>query len=166
LYGILGSALNKKTVEQIYKIRGRDKDKPCIVLISSFKDLDKFKVALTKDQKQFLESFWPGKISVILPVKSAKWKYLHRGKESIAFRMVAPRNKNLYQLIKSVGPLVAPSANPQGQKPALNRREARKYFGKQIDAYICGGTRNSPPSTLVEYKNDKWVVLRQGSIRI
>ena len=166
LYGILGSALNKKTVERIYKVRGRDKDKPCIVLISSYKYLDKFKVVLKKDLKQFLESVWPGKVSVILPVKSAKWKYLHRGKASIAFRMIGQRNKNLFNLINKVGPLVAPSANPQGQKPALNRREARKYFGKQIDAYICGGTRNSPPSTLIELKDGKWVVLRQGAVKI
>ena len=85
LYGVLGSALNKKTVERIYRIRGRDKDKPCIVLISSFKDLDRFSIVLTKDQKVFLETIWPGKISVVLPVPSAKWKYLHRGKNSIAF---------------------------------------------------------------------------------
>jgi L-threonylcarbamoyladenylate synthase len=166
LYGVLGSVLSKKAVEKIYKVRGRDKDKPCIVLITSMLHLKKFDVVLDQDQKEFLEKFWPGKVSVVLPVKSAKWKYLHRGKKSIAFRMIGPRNKNLYNLINSVGSLVAPSANPQGAKPARNRKEARKYFGTQIDAYICGGTRNSPPSTLIEYKNGKWVVLREGAIRI
>jgi len=166
LYGVLGSAFLPKTVERIYKIRGRDKDKPCIVLISSFADLKEFGVTLNTEQKKFLDKIWPGKVSVILPVLSSKWKYLHRGKKSVAFRMIGPRNKNLYQLLMSAGPLVAPSANPQGEKPALTKREARKYFGSQIDAYICGGTKISPPSTLVEYKNGKWLVLRQGAIRV
>lgn len=166
LYGVLGNALNKKTVERIYRIRGRDKDKPCIVLISSFKDLNRFSVLLTKDQKRFLENIWPDKVSVILKVKLAKWNYLHRGKKSIAFRMVSPKNKNLFNLINKTGPLIAPSANPQGQIPALTKRQARKYFGDDVDAYVCGGTRNSPPSTLIEYKDDKWVVLRQGAVQI
>ena len=95
-----------------------------------------------------------------------KWEYLHRGKKTIAFRMVGPRNKNLYHLLQSVGPLVAPSANPQGLKPAVLKSEARKYFGDTVDMYICGGRKVSAPSTLVEYKKGKLIVLREGAVKI
>jgi L-threonylcarbamoyladenylate synthase len=140
LYGIVGSAYSKKAVERIYKLKGRDDGKPCIVLISSFHDLNKFNIKLSEENKKFLDNIWPGKVSVVLPCPSTKFKYLHRGTRTIAFRMVGLRNKNIYNLIRSVGPLVAPS--------------------------VCGGTRNSPPSTLISYKSGKWVTLRQGAIRI
>lgn len=166
IYGILASAFDKKAVERVYKIRGRDKDKPCIVLISSFSDLKKFSIILDEKQKEFLEKVWPGKVSVILPCSSEKLKYLHRGKKSIAFRMIGPRNKNLFNILKSVGPVIAPSANPQGMPPATKRSEAKKYFGKSVDAYVCIGTKISKPSTLVEYKKGELVILREGAVKI
>ena len=166
IYGLVAKASDKKAVEKVYKVRGRDKNKPCIVLISSFSDLKNFGIKLEENQRKFLEEVWPGKISVILPCTSAKLKYLHRGKKSIAFRMIGKRNKNLFNIIKSIGPLIAPSANPQGMPPATKRSEARKYFGVSVDAYVCVGTKISKPSTLVEYKKGKLVILREGAVKI
>jgi L-threonylcarbamoyladenylate synthase len=165
LYGVVGSAFLQKTVERIYDIKGRDYNKPCIVLITDYKDLETF--CVTYNQKD-LERFWPGKVSVILPIENKinqkKFEYLHRGTYGISFRMISSRNRNLFNVIKEVGPLVAPSANPQGLSPALNIWQAKKYFGNNVDVYMCGGTRNSKPSTLVTYKNKKIIVLRQGAV--
>lgn len=166
IYGILGSALNKKTVDRIYKIRARDKGKPCIVLISSFDQLNKLSVKISKEDKKLLEEFWPGKVSVVLDCKDKKFSYLHRGTKTIAFRMIGSRNKNLYSLIDKVGPLVAPSANLQGLKPAHNITQAKKYFGQSVDLYINGGVKVSKPSTLVRFRNSKFEILRQGEIKI
>ena len=167
LYGIVGSAFSKKAVERIYKLKGRDEKKPCIVLISSFSDLRKFNISLSKEHKEFLNTIWPGKVSVILPVTNAKFSYLHRGTKTIAFRMISPRQGHLYNLIKRVGPIVAPSANPQGAKSARNRKEARAYFGENVDAYICYGTREGKPSTLVSIDTKGMIqVLREGVVKI
>ncbi len=166
LYGILAKAESKKGVDKVYKIKGRDKHKPCIVLITSLSDFKKFNISLSDDQKVFLNRVWPGKVSVILPCIHKKLQYLHRDTKTIAFRMIGPRNRNLFHLIKDVGPLVAPSANIQGAKPASTIWEAKKYFGNNVDLYMCGGTRKSKPSALVEYKNGKLVVLRKGAVEI
>ncbi|MES2930976.1 MAG: L-threonylcarbamoyladenylate synthase [Patescibacteria group bacterium] len=166
LYGVVGKALSKKTVERIYKLKGRDKSKPLIVLISSFDDLKKFNITLEHRQSEFLKTIWPGKVSVIMSVPSARWEYLHRGTKTIAFRMVGPRNRNIYHLIRTVGPLVAPSANPQGEDPARTMQEAKRYFRDMVDLYACGGTRMAKPSTLVEYKNNTFTILRQGAVKI
>jgi L-threonylcarbamoyladenylate synthase len=166
LYGVVGKALSEKVVQRIYDLKGRDENKPLIVLITSFSDLEKFKVTLSSEQKEFLKSVWPGKVSVILPCESSQFKYVHRGTKTIAFRMVGMRNRNIYSLIKKVGPLVAPSANPQGKIPARTMGEAKKYFGSTIDVYACGGTRRSKPSTLLEYKKGTLRILRHGSVVI
>jgi len=51
IYGLVGSALNKETVEMIYKIRKREKTKPFIILISSPKDLKIFEIKIKPFQK-------------------------------------------------------------------------------------------------------------------
>jgi len=166
LYGVVGKAESKKAVEKIYKIKGRNKSKPFIVLISSYKELEKFGIKISKEQAKFLEKIWPGKVSVVLPCKLAKYNYLHRGEKAIAFRMIGKKNLNMFNLIKKVGPLVAPSANLQGEKPAENIAEAKKYFSEEVDLYINGGTKKSAPSTLVKYENKNWIVLRQGRVKL
>lgn len=166
LYGIVCDAFNKKSVERVYKIKGRDDNKPFIVLINSFSDFKNFGVTLTNDQSLFLHSHWPSKMSVILNCKGNKFKYIHRGKENIAFRMVGPKNRNLFNLINEVGPLVAPSANPQGGIPAKSVWEAIGYFGENIDLYMCGHTVHSKPSTLVKYDKNKLTILREGAVKI
>lgn len=166
LYGMVGSAYSKNAVEKVYKIKGRDEGKPCIVLISKFSDLEKFGVNIPKEQNTFLQNIWPGKVSVILPCTDKKFQYLHRGTKTIAFRMIGPRNRNLYKLLNNVGPLVAPSANPQGSIPASSVWEAEKYFGNKVDIYACGHTRKSLPSTLITFLNNKPKVLRKGAVSI
>ncbi len=166
LYGIIGSALSKQVIEKIYKIKGRNENKPFIVLINSLKQLEIFGLKIGDREAKILEKFWPGKVSIILPCKLSKWKYIHRGTNTIAFRMIGIKNKNLFSLINKVGALVAPSVNKEGGKPAENISEAKKYFGKQIDLYINLGTKKSKPSSLIKFDSNKWHVLRQGEKKI
>jgi L-threonylcarbamoyladenylate synthase len=166
LYGIIGSAFSKKVVERIYQIKGRSEGKPFIVLVTSYKDLEKFGIKINKEQLEFFKKIWPGQVSAILPCKNKKFEYIHQGLNSIAFRMISPRNENLYNLIKKVGPIVAPSVNPEGEKPAETIAGAKEYFGDKVDLYINVGTRKSPPSTLVRIVDDKIEILREGVKKI
>ncbi len=153
IYGIACSANSIKATNRIYKIKGRDKKKPFIILISSINDLKKFKISnysTIRSNKRIYKIFRP-KVSVILNSKLP------------AFRLVNKKNKNLFNLIKKVGPIATTSVNPQGLKQAVNIKEAKKYFGDKIDLYVKGGVKMSKPSTLIEYKNGAVTVLRKGA---
>lgn len=164
IYGIVGSALNPQTVEKIYKLRKRAMEKPFIILISDLNDLNHLNIELTKKQRDFLQKNWPNPVSVVLPVVSEKWKYLHRGTNSLAFRM--PKLEWLLDLLKQSGPLVTPSANFEGEKPAENIDEARKYFGDLV-FYLDGGTIKSQPSTLIDLNpKGEWNIIRQGVYKL
>src|SRR3989344_5324694 len=126
IYGLVGSALNKKAVERIYKLRKRSLKKPLIILIGDIKDLKKFGISLYPNDYTLLAKFWPGKVSIILNCPSPKFKYLHRGTQSLAFRL--PKTHNLKTFLKKTGPLVAPSANQEGEPSAKTIKEAQKYF--------------------------------------
>ena len=165
IYGIVGSALNPKTVEEIYSLRKRETDKPMIVLIFSLDDLKKFDIALTKIQENFLNKIWPNPVSIVLSCTSKKFSYLHRGKKSLAFRI--PKNEILLEILKTVGPLVAPSANPEGVSVAETVDEAKKYFGNKVAFYIDGERLKSEPSTVIQLNdNGSYKILRQGSFKL
>ncbi len=165
IYGIVGSALNKKAVEKIYQLRKRSLDKPFIILIFSINDLKKFDIKLTQKQEEFLQKIWPNPISVVLSCPNKRFTYLHRAKFSLAFRM--PKDKNLLKILKETGPLVAPSANFEGEKPAENILEAKQYFKDQVSFYVDKGEIKSKPSTVLSINDQGTLtVLREGSLKI
>lgn len=158
IYGIVGSAMKRKTVERIYRLRKRNPKKPFIILISSARDLAKFGIRSDARVKAFLNKVWPGPVSVILPCLTPKFRYLHRGTKTLAFRV--PKPKATRALLEKTGPLVAPSANVEGKPPARNIGEAIRYFGDKVDVYVkdkrsappTGGRRSAIPSLLIEIK--------------
>ncbi|MFA5095470.1 MAG: L-threonylcarbamoyladenylate synthase [Candidatus Paceibacterota bacterium] len=160
IYGIVGKAFNKDVVERIYKIRERSPDKPCIILIGNIDELNKFSVVLSKKQKEITKEYWPGPVSVILDCPDDSFKYLHRGTKTLAFRL--PLSEFLQNLLLKTGPLLAPSANKEGITPALNIKEAKKYFGNSIDLYIDGGELKGEASKLIKLNNgNSIIVLRE-----
>lgn len=158
LYGVLALADNDEAVNKVYKIKGRDPDKPAIILIGDFEDPKKFDITLSKWQEEQVNKFWPGKVSIILACNSDRLFYLHRGTRSLAFRL--PDDPVLRKLLKFTGPLIAPSANPEGADPALVIEKAQEYFGEQVTLYADAGERRSEPSTLISLVNDEFQVLR------
>lgn len=165
IYGIVGSTLSKQIIEEIYFLRRRDASKPMIILIASLDDLSKFDINITEQQREFLKKIWPNPISVVLPCLSPNFFYLHRGKESLAFRM--PKKDQLLKIIEETGPLVAPSANTEGEKAAENIIQAKKYFGDKISFYVDGGELKSRASTIIQlYEDGTKIVLREGEFKI
>jgi L-threonylcarbamoyladenylate synthase len=164
LYGLVGSALSPKAVARIYQLKKRDPEKPLIILIKSLTDLKSFKIRIGLKTSQILANYWPGKVSIILPCPSVEFNYLHRGRKTLAFRL--PDKNDLQNLLKTTGPLVAPTVNPEGLEPARTIKEAKAYFGDQVDFYLDQGRLDSPPSTLIRTKGGKIEILRQGAVKI
>ncbi len=165
LYGIVGRAKSKEVVERIYRTKKRDRKKPFIIILNSLEELIEFGVK----PSPVLEKIWRPEgthdlgreVSCILPCK--KYPYLHCGKKSLAFRI--PRGRALKKLLSLSGPLVAPSANPEGKPPAKNIKEAIEYFGENVDFYIRGKAKSGVSSTLVEVQGENISVLREGIIK-
>jgi L-threonylcarbamoyladenylate synthase len=159
LYGVVAKASSQKAVERVYEVKGRSEGKPLIILISSLSDIKKFGIELLPEHVTFLQTVWPGAVSVILPCAHPKFAYLHRGTKSLAFRM--PKKKSLREFLHVVGPLAAPSANPQGLKPAHTIAEAKKYFGENVDFYYAGGRKVGKPSRVISLLSGKPHIIRK-----
>ncbi len=155
LYGIVGLAKNQNVVNRIYKIKNRNILKPVVVLVDNISDIKKLGVIISDKKRKVLKKYWPGKISIILPTKdSVNLHYLHKGTGGIAFRI--PDNNDLRNLLNKTGPLVAPSANPEGKSPARNIKEAMEYFGDNVDYYKDDGEcENCKASKIISFIDDK-----------
>jgi L-threonylcarbamoyladenylate synthase len=151
LYGIVGQALKRNTVERIYQLKRRSPLKPFIILIGDISDLKQFGITADNTLKTVLDQYWPGPVSVIMDCSDPNLEYLHRGTNTLAFRL--PAKPELTELLRMTGPLVAPSANPEGKLPAKNIDDAKAYFDGQIDFCIKGQV-NTKPSKIIKITSD------------
>lgn len=165
LYGLVASAFHRDAVERVYDIKKRNPNKACIVLLGDFQDLELFHITLTPFQKDFLQKHWPAPLSVILPLVDEGFSYIHRGEKSIAFRL--PADLSLRRVLHQTGPIIAPSANPEGQPPAQTITEAREYFGGLVDGYVNKDVKEyMQASTLVRLDEASYEIIRQGDYMV
>jgi L-threonylcarbamoyladenylate synthase len=147
IYGLVCSARRPEAVERLYAVRQRNPQTPCIVLIGAVSQLEEFGIGLSTALQAQLANYWPGPTSIVLSCADPKWKYLRRGRYTLAVRL--PDYPALRSLLLAAGPLIAPSANLPGHPPATTVREAQAYFGEAVDVYIDGGTLTGAPSRLI-----------------
>ena len=164
LYGISCSAFEQDAVEALYAARQRQGTKPCIILISSLEDLSLFSIRLPKHLEKFLQNVWPNPLTVILECPKEELYYLHRGKNSLAFRI--PKHDLLQKILKQTGPILAPSANIEGEAPAETVQQAFDYFQNDVALYVDAGTLQSPPSTIIQMVDNTFRVERMGAFQI
>ncbi len=156
IYGLVARADSRSAVEKIFQLKQRDNDKPLIVLVASLQDIP----GLTPQARRMYHQYSQARpTSMIVPATSQP-TWLTRGLGSVAYRQ--PAAGPLRELINQVGPLVAPSANPQGLPPARTLAEAIDYFGEAVAVYVDGGTvpKNVSPSKLIRLDGDTVTVIR------
>ena len=121
--------------------------------------------AIESEQKKVLQKYWSfdfaqdehNATSIVFDCQNELFSYLHRGTNSLAFRLPLP--EDLQRLLKKTGPLIAPSANLEGFPPALDIVEAKKYFGDAVDLYIDGGTIKGKASKVIKLHKDGLVTI-------
>ncbi|HMR72877.1 MAG TPA: Sua5/YciO/YrdC/YwlC family protein [Candidatus Saccharibacteria bacterium] len=131
IYGIIARAADEAAVKKVYGVKKRQADKQCIVLIA-----DASSVPAHAELIEHYSFTAAVPTSVVVPV-SDEPLWITRHSDSVAYRVVS--NDFLKQVIAKVGPVIAPSANPEGQLPAKNIKEAENYFGNKVDLYVDGG---------------------------
>lgn len=145
IYGILVAANSKKAVEKLYAVKRRPLDKPVIILAANIDDIPNLTPS-TKCKYQEISKNRP--TTIITKVSPDFLPYLPRNGGTLAFRVVP--ESPLAELIRTVGLLVAPSANPSGEEPAKNVIEAINYFHELVPIYVDSGkVVNTQPSQIV-----------------
>ena len=150
LYGLVASADDEAAVERVYTVKGRDAHKSCIVLLDDMRSAYGRGDELDSDAHRY-QSDVP---TSFLINGSGAPDWLLRENNDLAYRV--PQSVPFRQFLAQTGPLIAPSANPQGLPPARSIAEARAYFGTAVDLYVDGGEvpADTPPSRLLRIHDD------------
>ena len=108
------------------------------------------------------KKFWPGQLTIILPIKDEKLHGDTNNVESIGVRV--PNNQCVLSLLKECKLIIGTSANISG-KEAITDPNKFDEFNQDFDIFLDGGKiQSSGASTIIEIKNDELKIIRKGSI--
>ena len=164
VYGLGANAMDEDAAKKIYLAKGRPSDNPLIVHISDIEEVDKIALEVGEKAKKAMENFWPGPLTIILKKKEIVPNVTSGGLSTVAIRM--PSNKIANALIReSKTQIAAPSANISGRPSPTKAEHVVKEMSGRVSGIIMGGDCDfGLESTVVDFSDDKPMILRPGSI--
>ena len=153
--------------EIIYKIKKRDRNKPLILMGADDLQFKEFvHDSALDDFKHLAFRYWPGALTIIVPISEKSKSFLSNNNSSIGLRI--PNSKMAKFLIKESGPLLTSSANISG-KQTSQRAEEISVDLPNVDILgpvpweKCSGKA----STIISWVNrGKWKIIREGQVLI
>ena len=161
VYGIGCDPYNEDAVERIYQLKNRDSTKPLPILGYSKRILENI-VEFDETTNRITEKFWPGRLTIVLPLKDDKLKKLSRGTNTLAVRV--PNNKCVLAFLKKCELVVGTSANISGEEPFTDPQNIENDF-IDCDIFLNDGIiHSSGASTVIKIENGEIKILRSGDI--
>ena len=153
-----------KYSKKIWTIKKRPLSKPLILMGGCLDDLFEFvDPCALEDSFKFAKIYWPGALTMVLPTIGNFSEHLNGNSNAVGFRVPALRIAR--DLLMHTGPLATTSANISGEVPVKDAMEASiKFPGIPILAPIPWPNSSGMASTVVEWENGKWNLLRPGSV--
>jgi len=156
VYGLAANAESVAAIERLRELKGRGPAKPFTILIASRASVRRYVGSLSRTTRRLVRRCWPGPLTLVLPRSDGSFVGLRMPDERIALDMVRSAD---FQI-------VAPSANPAGEEPALVAKSVLDYFDGRVELVLDGGpSRFSDASTVVRVRDDEYEILRSGALR-
>ena len=153
--------------EMIYKIKKRDKNKALILMASQIQQvLDFVDNHARNDFQRVAERFWPGPLTVIIPIRKNKSLKFISSQNTLGIRI--PDSSTARSLILETGPLATSSANLSGLDTSFDAESVSNDLPEvdilgPIPWEECSGLG----STIISWvKDGKWKLVREGQIPI
>lgn len=160
---------NKSAIDRIYHLKGRDENKPLILLGTHWQDFAPFINTSGISDHLRQNVCVDGQVTVVFPATSRVPESIHRGLNTIGCRVpdCAPLHELLQQIPGHV--LATTSANPSGHPPAESAEEVQHYFAEltnQENGAILSAndfvSQGTPSTVLSVGPNDAIKIFRQG----
>lgn len=163
-YGFAVDVFNENALEKLYKLKGRQFNKPVSILVSSFGMASEYGV-FSEKAFEIANTYWPGPLSIVVPRRRNLPEYLNPGEDFVSIRFSS--NEFCCEMVKEFGrPVTTTSANVSGKDPLY--KVDLSQFGKdmeKINLVVDGGAvDNVASSTVIKIFGETVKVLRQGKI--
>jgi L-threonylcarbamoyladenylate synthase len=163
VYGLGCDPESRAAVESLFRIKAREK-KPVPVLCASLNRASVL-VEFGELALKLAVRYWPGPLTLVLPLKANLPNQLHQGTGWLGVRV--PNHPGCLDLIRSVGGwITGTSANLSGKPASRSAEEVARNLGDRIDVVLDGGPLEGAESTVIKVGADDVEVLRRGAIRL
>ena len=171
VYGLGADATNEKAVARIYEVKGRPKDHPLIVHISSVELLHKWVSEIPELAFKLAKQFWPGPMTLVLPRSKIAKDFITGGQDKVAIRVPAHPVANQilveFQNLGGYG-IAAPSANRYGKLTPNSADSVVTEIGNLLtdkDLILDGGHSTfGLESTIIGFEQNLPLILRPGIV--
>ena len=163
VYGIMGDALNKESIKNVYDVKRRDYKKPLILLMSSIDMIKEYTLDISEDEMNLMKKFYPGCMTLLLKRNSKVDGMICNNGEYVGVRI--PDNKDLLSIIEKLGrPVFSTSCNISGNDVVRSVDEIDEEIVSKVDYIYDGGYIDSVSSTVVRIDSGEVVILREGNL--
>lgn len=165
VYGIGADAFDADAVRDLLKAKGRGRNMPPPVLVSSATTVDALAADLPGYARALIEEFWPGPLTIVCRQQpSLQWD-LGDTRGTVAIRM--PDHDVALSVLERTGPLAVSSANKTGQPAATDVDAVLEMLGEEVAVVVDAGTSpGGQPSTIVDVTGPQGRVLRRGALSL
>ncbi len=163
VYGVGADAFDPAAVRRLLAAKGRGREMPPPVLVSTPTTLDALAVGVPQYARKLVFDLWPGPLTLVCTQQpSLQWD-LGDTRGTVAVRM--PDHEVALALLARTGPLAVSSANRTGMQAATDADQAEEMLGASIEVFIDAGPTPGPvPSTILDVTTEKARVLRRGGV--
>lgn len=164
VYGVAADSGNAAAIRRLYEAKQRPLDKAIPVLLGDLADMLKVADYVPPAAWKLAEAFWPGGLTIVLPVRPCMPAILTAGQRTIAVRL--PDHDVPRELARRLGrPIAATSANISGQPSPTTAEEVLAQLRGRIPLILDGGpAREGVASTIVDVSTPTPRILREGPI--
>ncbi len=167
VYG-LGAAATNEGVAAVRAIKGREAEKPFILLVPSGSDEALKGLERNEDARSLAAKFWPGPLTLVLADRESRFpEGVRSGRGGVAVRVSSDPFVAALQAVFNA-PLLSTSANRSGGVPAYAAQDLQTLAGRPGSDrlwIVDGGIRNSNlPSTIVDLTGARPTVVRRGLV--
>lgn len=164
VYGLAADASNGTAVARIFETKGRPRFNPLICHMSSLEMAERY-VKFNPMAFQLAEAFWPGPLTLVLPLKSdtAIHPLTAAGLDTLAVRVPTGFARTLIGNYDR--PLAAPSANTSGKVSPTTADHVAADLGSKVKLVLDGGPAViGLESTIVKPAQSAVELLRPGGL--
>lgn len=164
VYGLGADATSERAVETVRRIKGRERSKPILALVSDMAMLAAY-ARLTPRAFVLAQAFLPGPLTLVLDPLGAALKPLWAPDGSVGFRM--PDHPLCQALPYAFGrPITTTSANRAGMTQPATLRGMCAQLGPTTSPMLVldDGVRTGSPSTIVDVRGDVAHIVREGAL--
>lgn len=168
-FGLAADLMNEEALKKIQKIKGRDAKKPMSIMLPAYMKPSLSDYALLDDFAEGVcDKLLPGPVTIVLPKGPKIPAYYFPETDSIGIRILYDMfTEDLLTCFH--GPLITTSANRSGKPPCCKHEEVAQIFRDkkyQPDLLVEGKIKHDcKPSTVIEVKNGKIRILREGPLK-